>query len=354
MLCDQISDLVADKARFSALHPIWGDGTAIGVINERIDRAARFFLDRKATIFIHTLQDMPMSRFLDAFQMCKLPYSPMWVEFEFSHRLAWLEEARRENLVKIRDHAASIPPVHLGFLIEEGEEEGIITVQPVWNHRKPFKNDTAHSHIDVSMKIFEIDTRKLPPVELTDTMIDSYLVDASKGGSWNHGWAKDRKEILSFYDINRRIRYKSANYMLPFWERAMSDPVAFKFADDAANYDLASEWRFVCCLLMVLNSRNIISEGAEEKYEKLNRARARLKKPPLRSIRPITISLHMQKQISREKSGDEYRDIIRHSVRGHFKLRKTTSGPRLLWWHTHERGSIDKGAIKPRNYNVKG
>jgi len=111
--------------------------------------------------------------------------------------------------------------------------------------------------------------------------------------------------------------------------------------------DLAGELPFVEAFFLLLNSRNSIVRRDKENLAKLNNARRKNKKPPLREF--INTSLRISKVVAnRGASAGFSREAVRmHLVRGHFKVRK--SG--VYWWSPHPRGR--ERHLTRREYEVK-
>lgn len=345
MLCDQMAEHAADRDRFDAMHPMEEMQDGYREVMKKVATAPRFVLDRESTLLIHGLQDIPPSKYLQAFAICRLPFPRMWVEFEFAHRIAWQRTVAHS--VDIIDHAISVPPTRLGFYIERLDAEGrLFYAHPVWSQRSP---EDGKIDISIAMKAMAITTEEPKPRVVSEAEIDAEI-EGNRSGKrgWTRGWGTNRAEVRSYFTLCDHIAHFVPPYLEPLWRKFSADPRTKKFAEDAVAYDLAAEWRFLLSFLTVLNSRNIISYGEEQDFAKLNRARARTGKPPLLSHRPITLSLHMKRNMARVsgKSGREAEDIQRHLVIGHLKLRK--SG--LWWWSPHVRGNV--GDPIPRTYKV--
>src|SRR5215469_2575205 len=102
--------------------------------------------------------------------------------------------------------------------------------------------------------------------------------------------------------------------------------------------DLAGELPFVEAFYLLLNSKNSIVTQQREDLGKLNNARRKNKKPPLKEF--INTRLRISKVVGNRAaaSGLSREQARYHLVRGHFKVRK--SG--VYWWSSHPRGAGDR------------
>ncbi|HEY3919172.1 MAG TPA: hypothetical protein VGL83_15380 [Stellaceae bacterium] len=97
--------------------------------------------------------------------------------------------------------------------------------------------------------------------------------------------------------------------------------------------DLAGEPLFMLAALITLNSKNMIQNERED-LSRLNHARAKSGKHPLREV--IQTRLSLSRRAGRIASGTTAATARRqHLVRGHFKVRK--SG--IYWWSPYVRGT---------------
>jgi len=111
--------------------------------------------------------------------------------------------------------------------------------------------------------------------------------------------------------------------------------------------DMAGELPFVEAFFLLLNSKNTIIRQDREDLSKLNNARRKNRKAPLREF--ITTRLRISKVMGNRAraSGLSREQAKYHLVRGHFKVR--ASG--VYWWSPHPRGT-KKGTSKRIGYEV--
>lgn len=98
--------------------------------------------------------------------------------------------------------------------------------------------------------------------------------------------------------------------------------------------DLEGEFAFTQALILMLNTKNSVVQRNKEDLTKLNKSRARNRKPPLKEFTITNIRLNKVHARTANASGMSREVARRHMVRGHFKLR--SSG--VYWWSAHIRG----------------
>lgn len=302
-----------------------GMAEAVTFVSARVKTAPRFVLDRHSTIFLQNLSQMPYKQIVAALPVCRLPFSKIWVEMAFADRSAWLAEGREHGL-KVTTNDFSSEPKRLGFLLEEAPPpygKDFLIVQLAWSHEEPA--------IDVSRKAILIDLR----VGRFDD--EQYLTwrreapDAIK----NHG-CTSVEDAISFYELSERVKYFVPPHCELLWEDIARMGMTEKF-EEMANFDLASEWRFMLTMLIALNSRNLLKTGETENFEKLNKSRVKKGRAPLLDYRTIKLSLSpiLQKRMGQGYYNPSDRNKSDpHLVRAHWKIRKTG----IFLWSSHERG----------------
>ncbi len=350
MLCDQLIEYCADPKRLRVLPRIREEYTALFAVRDRVTKAHRYTLDRASTLLVHDVQTMRPSKMFDAFRICRLPHANMWIEFDFANRTEWLERVMRTEGFKPSTNPMSVTPIRLGLYVERLDAHGRrFTIHPVWSLRDPDPNTLEVSICNLVMLI-DLDDLRLRP--FSDEKVEQHVSAMKRReATWTTKYLRDRREVEALLSLENHIRPHIPDYLAPLWTVAAESPETEKVMYEAAQYDLASEWRFFLAFLMILNSRNLVQYGDEEDYTRLNRQRVKSGKSPLLAHRPITLSLHLRDYMRRvySRSAADPTDIHRHIVGGHFKLRK--SG--LWWWSPHLRGNVGEVPETPRTYHVK-
>jgi hypothetical protein len=113
--------------------------------------------------------------------------------------------------------------------------------------------------------------------------------------------------------------------------------------------DLAGEFSYTQAFLMMLNSRNSVVSQTKEDLSRLNKARAKNRKSPLKEFIVTDLRLNKSHQTRAGVLGIDRAAARRHLVRGHFKLRTTG----VYWYSAHLRGHGDNSPVARRQYNVK-
>lgn len=177
------------------------------------------------------------------------------------------------------------------------------------------------------------------------TSADDSLKHYRQTGTFKNDSDEDIKAI-----INRGTLIANP-MMLQFWKdmilasggRKLPITLTQTWADD-----INGEPGFAEALLAVINSRNLVSITPDTTdLTKLNRARAKRGKPPMLQFRKVAISLSRSATTRASQRGDGAMPL--HTVRGHFKVRK--SG--IYWWAPYWRGDASVGVVSRTGYTVK-
>jgi hypothetical protein len=323
-------------------------------VRDAIAKAPRYVLDRAATMMVQNTTLSKPSAFLKALPICRLPAPTIWVEIVFEDRAQWLREADRRNLIRSQHIDNSSAPSRLGFLLSEREvgDERIIDVQLCWSHNPP--------HIDIAMKGLMIainkDTKLLDPEHLDELRKHFVKPGFFQDGNETGRQMRDPRELEAGVELEGRMKPYVPWFFKSTWDEISRDRDMYRKAQQSADYDMLSEWRFVLSLLTVMNSRNLIKTEPEIDVIKLNKARKAKGKPPLLSHRPITLNLSpvQKRRVTRYvyEVGKARRanPLEPQYVLGHWKVRATG----VFWWTDHDRnlrGGSDAEA-PPRTYKV--
>jgi hypothetical protein len=271
----------------------------------------------------HVLSTRP-STILEAIYRLRLPYDRIWIEWTAQRTL----HERPNN---------KPPPTRLGALIEADNnptnQKGCAIW--AWHHQNELticpigmKFDWCTSNEPIQVQI----ANELGISPQIDHLSD---VELTKKAFSISRYAKfvNPTELRAFIELEKRAtRYPSGHALAMFTYLFNHDKtLLMSFADD-----VAGELPFVEAFLIMLNSPRIINHQRED-LTKLNKARAKSRKKPLRefTITKLNLSRGMTNRI--EARTQVSRDQARlHLVRGHFKVRK--SG--VYWWNSFPRGQI--------------
>jgi len=96
-------------------------------------------------------------------------------------------------------------------------------------------------------------------------------------------------------------------------------------------------------LIMLLTARNSpVAVGMGDDFERVNKKRRIMRRPPLLSTKPVTWDLtRVERRAGRALDSGERAEAAAHLCRGHIKLRKSGA----FWWSPHFRNT--KGELPP-------
>lgn len=339
MLADQITAFAASPRLENALGPHVAESYRLYA--RQIASAKRFVLNRDALMMVEDVGVSAPKRLLAAIDICRLPFPKLWVEFSFKDRSDWMAGAVAKGIIKVSHFEDTAPPSRLGFLIEALDKEGRdLLIHPAWSH----PNDEA---ISICMLANRLNLGVVP-----ETSPERREMVIRRLRQRRTEWMGDPENVEAAINLDGRIDSETPPAMVPmvaFMRQSMSKQ-GFEEMIRSATNDLSAEWQTIWGLLTVLNSRNIIEIGPVEDYAKLNKARAKAKKPLMLSHRSIRLNLSkVQRNRLGQGGGGGGQGMQHHLVRGHWKLRRTG----LYWWSPFVRGS--HGEIPgQRTYDVRG
>lgn len=227
---------------------------------------------------------------------CRLPYPVCWFEFAQADRVHWRN-------APLHYPGLQSSPARVGFLTEAVDENlAAWRTTLCWS----LKNPKQHS-LNASPVVVYFDTAK--------TMGGGKLGD------------------LIHFDLG------------PF-DCGIPEDLVEEFFGKLSRSDWAGEVRYLFALLGLLNARNV-AETEAVSYGRLNRSRAKLKKPPLSTHTLLKIRSVHRKSLTGRGSGTSA-ETRAHFVRGHFKKRH--SG--IFFWRPHLRGSLEHGYVG-KDYEVR-
>lgn len=308
---------------------------AITAFTDLLKSAQCFSMSEDVALISMEICRSKPSSILSALDMARVPYPLTWIEWEPSHRIAERDnnkpQPRRVGCLLDTDAAGSKGMFILAWT--HGTGPGDISLDPVgllfdWdlNSKEPVAAQYARA---MGIKdIWTIEQRRTEVGKIPMAL------------RWEK-YSSVETERQASIDLNLRNQIVPVDFCLPFLHKAQMLPGTPHF--ESYCDDLAGELPFIEAFLLLLNSRNTIVEQTHEDLTRLNKARAKRKRPPLKEFITTRIKLN-RIQRNRTALGTQH-EVRTHLCRGHFKLRK--SG--VYWWSAHMRGT---GAPLRRDYQV--
>ena len=315
----------------------------IGKFAQALQKAQCFELSPQVTSACATVSASKPSSILAATPMLRLPYPAIWLE--------WY--ADRGDYLK---HNEKLIPERMGCLVTS---DGTI------NNRGLAYWAWFHHTVDVTIAPFGIAfdwDMSHPPVisQLVNRFkLPSYLLDNMSerfGGKFaaqailanTKKWydvANNNTEKQAFISLEGRAAIVPNHYAMAFIEEYRlldpTNPGMANFTDD-----VCGELPFVEAFIIMLNSKNILDRIPED-FAKLNKARTKQRKAPLREFTTTKLRLTRTSINRANAAGIGHSEIRAHICRGHFKTRK--SG--VYWWSPHFRGNKNTSVTR-KNYEV--
>jgi len=362
-------------------HIIAGCGTTtdIGGIFTKtaaaIRQAQRFELTDDVALAAYNLTKSKPTSLLKAMPLCRAPFRKIWLEWRGGLTSTMI---RPENK---RDREFAPDPVKQGVLIETDQTGQRGTMTFAWVHKeKPdrfgeelytpvnvaplgalFNWDEDGSAFDDAKSVLQQRYPSPQAAMSASAVIDIMLTFRYSKPLTDEG-AKAWMERSAFHDWSRfasaaheRRALQTLNrHCLPFvpshtlgfvgWcaERALqSNMMMESFLSEIIQLswepDIEGEPPFAETIIAMMNSRNAI-EYRDVDLSALNKSRVKRRKQPFLPYQTTHLRLSQAQNrafraglLTREQAGQ-------HSVRGHFKIRKTG----VYWWSPFERGDPSK------------
>lgn len=313
---------------------------------KELEKAQCFELSTEISFAAGDVCQSRPSTLLSAIDMIRAPYEYTWVEWTPNQR-----EHNRDNSHTFSHEKPMPKKVGALTITNEACSRGYM-ILAWWHH-----DDTVQ--VNPLGLIFDWDSKNPEPV------IGDYL----KALYGNAGW------VPGF--IMKKVSHVRGDRMPDKWTKFSDNPVEREASNqlsmrgdivpletfvqflerykivpgmewyESFSDDLAGELPFIEAFYLLLNSRNTIVTQVRDNFIKLNNARRKNRKPPLKEF--ITTRLHVSKVVgNRAAAFGMTREQARyHLVRGHFKVRR--SG--CYWWSPHSRGRGGSGNLR-QGYEV--
>lgn len=298
------------------------------------------------------------SSMLSAYKFLRTPYPHMWIE--------WTPNDRIKERTRINDKPR---PIRMGCYIESNAAGTKGTIMYLWEHRK-----TLFIHSDDDLPeitpnpfgiIFDFVSEEPVMVQYAQSVGLNYTKeDVEKrdsvsrekfresmitGNKWNK-FAHDERELDAYMELDKSSGIiplevckdlflsnlgKNLHPGHPMFESYMED--------------LAGEFAYTEAFLLMLNTRNKVVSQTREDLSRLNKARAKKRKMPLKEFIITNLNLNKSQQTHAHTMGIDRAAARRHLVRGHFKTRASGT----YWYSAHLRGHSENSPIARKEYHVK-
>jgi hypothetical protein len=358
-----------------------------------IRQAERFELSDDVAIAAYRLTTQKPTTLLSALPLVRSPYRKIWLEWRGGQttRTGMIRPANR------RDQSFAPDPLKQGVLIETDEtgQRGIMTFAWVHKHRPEAMREVlgpegddytgvnicplgtlfnwqegaivSEDAIELLHRRYPTDAAKRSPAGTLDLLMSTKytrrLTDeelkAWMERSAFHDWsrhAKNASERRALATLGQHAMLFLSPHAQGFFgwcaARAIqSDELLHNFLNQIVRQswemDIEGEPPMAETVIAMMNSRNAIEHRPVD-LAALNKARAKRGRPIFMGYRTTHLRLSQAQQrafraglMTREQAG-------RHTVRGHFKVRKTG----IYWWSPFERGDPTR-QIERQEYVVQ-
>lgn len=320
---------------------------AITSVARDLQRCEKFDLTRDVVKAASYVSAQKPSTLLQAVRFCRFPFPLMWFEWNPADL-----EGRDETPT---DDAPQ--PARMGCLLQPiAYSEDVAGLTFMWSHKQgrglwgcPYAGMISWRPNAIREMLEVAKHQPVPDIlrahghgnEIDDALIERMVgrlnrAEAAKVADKMSKWRQFSDNDRELDAIGRLGEFVSLG-VSPHWVRFIfaceqQGPQTWAALRDRWEQDITGEPRFVQSVLAILNTRN----GAElerEDLSRLNRARAKNRKPPLFEyhITRLALSRHAARQEAQGRRS--HAELVQEKVRGHFKVRKTG----IFWWSPYTR-----------------
>lgn len=304
-----------------------------------LDGAIPLEIDQNVGFLTDTIQKSELSRIEDMSRFCRPPFQKTWIEWPGAS--GQFSATPNREIDKRQDQRGSPRPDRFGCLIEAQDNMGKFDLSFAWSHKG--------IGLSISPWMVKMDQTATP------TPVPSVFTPADESDA---KWLQSKLPRLKHEPLSNIVRHNKRAGLI-------QNPRMSRFVDQIAKRihhnspegcairqawmdDIEGEGGFIEALLIVLNSRNLVSVSEPTDMSKVNKSRRILGRPPLAEFR--TVKINLSKVGARKADAAESENRMReHIVRGHFKVRK--SG--VFWWSPFIRGDATLGSIARKGYEVR-
>jgi len=286
------------------------------------------------------------STVMSALPMLRMPYQKIWLE--------WTHADHRKGVPSSNGKPV---PQKMGCYIESDSTGSKGVVVFFWRHNKLHDLPPGLDELSINPVGVVFDWSQEPGKPPREQYADLFLGNSGlpikvhpqqgyeahrdamvKGAKWRK-FASEEKEVRAFMALQARSDVVPLLQFHELYEACGDSLLPGGHLYESFVGDLAGEFSFIESFILMLNSKNTIIEQRREDLSRLNKARAKNRRPPLREFTTTHIRLsRVQGNRHGIRGGGWHESARQHMVRGHFKLRR--SG--VYWWSAHPRGFGDK------------
>lgn len=307
-----------------------------------LDGAVRYVLEPEVIeAACHVVMSKPTT-IRDAMRLVRVPRQRMWVEWPDSAR-----QIMRQHLgITVTNERP--PPARFGFLLEADPTGRAGTCRYCWAHKADPGEPLAHyANVCVVGNIFDFD--RIGRHDLSRASVD---VEAS---GLCRRWRSRPEQIEALLDLDQCSEDRATpegEKMINALATDISEAVALKMLGLAKD-DIEGEFMQVLSVLILLSARNGVTRLPGPNLAKLNKARAKKKKPALLDHQIVTMRLNKGEQRASSGGGAGGLSTERRGalVQGHFVVR---GKPRenIYWRREHWRSGTAPAATT-KTVNVR-
>ncbi|HET7638477.1 MAG TPA: hypothetical protein VFK47_07015 [Ktedonobacteraceae bacterium] len=297
------------------------------------------------------------SSILSAYKFIRSPYPHIWVEWTPNDRV---KERTRQN-DKPR-------PVRMGFYINSTDDGNKGTVTYAWEHKEDpvFREKLGIDEITMNpfgiifdftgdepamlqyARYIGMDITEEELYKRDEAFREKYRKNMMVSDKWKT-FANREKEL----DAYIQLELSSGIIPLEICQGVFESPLGKylkpgKDMFESYMEDLSGEFAYTEAFLLMLNTKNKAVSQTKEDLSRLNKARAKKHKMPLKEFIVTDLNLNKTQTTHAGSLGITRAAARRHLVSGHFKTRSSGT----YWYSAHIRGHSENSPVARRQYDV--
>ena len=326
-------------------------------VQETLEAAKSFDVTEDCMIPLVTVALGRPDNIIKGLPLLRPPFPKTWIEYNYSARQSAIELVHGLTTSIPHSHPDRITDIkRLGFLVEE-VDEGLLCISFSWAPRDkkrppepcpigylfdttPDRRHSLAPPIDEDVfkkhqEAYEAKKKEIAP-DLETVRYGAEQIRAGAEMDSRTAFITPQHLVPLKNEIERLVEI---NMGRPLTDREREEMYA------ATMSDLETELNYALSMILLLNSKNAI-EQEDVNNAKINRARQRRGKRPLKDQTKVTLRLSRVQKNRAGEAGQTREAMREHLCRGHFKVRKTG----VFWWNAHVRGA---GSRLEQRYEVR-
>lgn len=310
-------------------------------LHQLIEETTKYAIDDAVIISSTHLSVTKPSNLLANLEFARRPHSNMWYEFLAAPRVSGLREGGLDP--------HGLQPSRIGLLVTDHPNfpgnslagRALIT----WRHTGYPSYACDVSFSDLLWDFRPEWTEWRTPAEFAQER--NWALGATGKGKSSIAWLyrDNPKELDALATSIGHFRPYASWFHVNLYNQLKQNPNDRKLSNmiEASMGDAFSECSTLLAVLLLFNSSNALTHNPVN-LDKINKQRAKNKKPPLRSYNQTVFRVNRAERRAKHLGQPVQHGVVLQKVKGHFRSRVLIDGTKKIFWiEEFERGDIAYG-----------